>query len=66
MEIVSLGTILVFGSFTLITGDKSNSTSQLFHYDHFGYKINWTNLDDGWTEKGRRKFLEFEQKNKGE
>ena len=37
---------------------------QNIYIDAFGYKINWTNRDDGWTERGRKKFLEFELRNK--
>ena len=34
--------------------------------DYFGHKVNWTNENDGWTEEGRKNFLEYNLRNKGD
>ena len=34
--------------------------------DLFGYTVNWTNKEDGWTESGREKFLRYNAINKGD
>ena len=33
--------------------------------DLYGYKINWTDTNDGWTEEGRKKFLRHNLRSKG-
>ena len=41
---------------------KNQMDCHEYYSDAFGHKIDWTNKDDGWTEKGRKKFLEFTSK----
>ena len=30
--------------------------------DLYGYNVNWTNRNDGWTEENRKKFLAYNEK----
>ena len=44
--------------------NEDRIVKQDFFIDMWGFKVNWTNLDDGWTDARRRRVLSLRSKMK--